>query len=176
MKFNPRDIFNRNSRDNKKFDRSNTPLYKAVREGNVTKVKRLLEHGVDPNICDGHHMTVLHLAAYWGETEIVKLLIKHHADVNIDNGGKGWTPLHSAAISGGLKNREEIISLLVKAGADAEKQDICGFTPKDYMMLWESDAAAAERIKMQMAALAGPRAPGAPSTPKKPPRPHTPKH
>ncbi len=176
MGFRLCDIFRRKARRGTQPDRSNTPLYKAVREGNVTKVRRLLERGADPNTCGAHHLSVLHIAAYWGETEIVKLLIEHKADVNFDNGGKGWTPLHSAALAGGFKNHGEIISLLVKAGANAEAADRAGYTPKDYMMLWETDAFAAVRIKAQMAQLTGMGESTVSSVPHKPQRVHTPPH
>jgi ankyrin repeat protein len=160
-------------RGHKKFDRSDHPLYKAVKEGNISKVKRLLMRGADPNICDVHHLTPLHQAAYLGEKEIVELLLKYGAKVDLDN-GKGWTALHSAAVSGGLKNRKEIISLLLGQGSDPEKADKHGWTPKDYMMLWEANAEAAEKLKQHLAPMAGLK----PSTrtPKKPPQVHTPKH
>jgi len=167
-------LFNKLSgRGSKKYDSSKTPLYKAVKEGNVSKVQQLLRRGADPNICDAHHLTLLHQAAYWGEKEIVALLLKHGAKVDLDN-GKGWTALHSAAVSGGLKNRKEIIDLLVGHGADPEKRDKNGWTPKDYMMLWEVNSEAAEKLKQYLASREGLK-PSA-STPQKPPKVITPKH
>jgi hypothetical protein len=167
-------LFNKLSgRANKKEDRGNTPLYKAVKEGNLSKVKRLLDHGADPNIYNDHHLTPLHQAAYWGETEIVKLLLKHGARTDLDN-GRGWTALHSAAVSGGLKSRKEIIDLLIGHGADLEKPDKNGWTPKDYMMIWEMNAEAAEKLKQYLAQADGLKP--AVSTPKKPSNIKTPKH
>jgi ankyrin repeat protein len=167
------DFFNKLSGRQKKADQSDSPLYKAVKEGNVEKVKRLLQQGADPNICDAHHLTPLHQAAYWGEKEIVELLLKHGARVDPDN-GKGWTALHSAAVSGGLKNRKEIIGLLIGRGADPDKADKHGWTPKDYMLLWEVNAEAAERLKKYLAQVDGMK----PSStqPKKPTNIRVPKH
>jgi hypothetical protein len=167
-------IFNgRSRRSDKKEDRGNTPLYKAVKEGNVSKVKRLLERGADPNIYNDHHLTPLHQAAYWGETEIVRLLLKHGAKVDIDN-GRGWTALHSAAVSGGLKSRKEIIDLLMGHGANLEKPDKNGWTPRDYMMVWEMNAEAAEKLKQYLAQSDGLKPAATP--PKKLSNIKTPKH
>lgn len=123
-----------------------TPLCKAVRQGSLREVKRLLKDGADPNECNSNHISPLHQAAYWGETEIARLLLKHGADPNLDN-GKGWTPLHSAALSGGMKARGDIIEMLLEAGANLEKQDKLGWTPQDYMKLWEENAEAAQKLK-----------------------------
>lgn len=132
---------------NKRNKLGETKLYRAVRSGSVKEVKRLLRDGADPDIADDHGLTPLHQAAYWGETEIVQLLLKAGADPNAENNGKGWTPLHSAAVSGGMKTRRETIELLVKAGAGMDAKDKHGWTPADYMVLWEENEAAAEKLK-----------------------------
>ena len=159
---------------NKKIeDQSNKPLYKAVKAGSTKRVRNFLRKGADPNICDSHRLSPLHLAAYWGETEIVRLLLKHGAKADWDN-GKGWTALHSAAVSGSLNSRKDIIDMLVKAGADLDKKDKCGWTPRDYMTLWETNAEAAEKLKKYLAELEGIKP--ASNTPQKPPHINTPKH
>ncbi len=112
-----------------------TRLYRAAKLGNIQDVKRLLAAGADPNIQTNKGLAPLHQAVYWGEVRIVKELIKYGADVNIDN-GKGWTPLHSVAMSAGLPRRKKIIKILLDAGADNDKEDIYGWSPKDYMQLW----------------------------------------
>lgn len=131
---------------NKRDGNGETRLYKAVRQGSVNEVKRLLKSGANPNIANADGLTPLHQAAYWGETEIVEMLLKAGAEVKADN-GKGWTPLHSAAISGGRKVRAAIIALLTAAGADEDVKDKHGWTPQDYMLLWEQNAQAAEKLK-----------------------------
>ncbi len=135
---------------NNKDAHGETRLLKAVRQGSLNEVKRLLKNGADPETRDARGLTALHIAAYWGETDIVEALIKAGADVNSDN-GKGWTPLHAAALSGGLRCRKEIIALLIKAGADGDKTDGHGWSPRNYMQLWEENTAAAEKLKEYMA-------------------------
>lgn len=167
-------FFNSFSRHpDKKDPEGNTALYNAAKAGNINKVKDLLKHGADPNVCSEHHLTPLHSAAYWGEVEIVELLLKHGAKVDIDN-GKGWTALHSAAVSGGLKTRKKIIGLLLNKGADPEKADKNGWTSIDYMMLWEENVGAAERLKQFLGTLTG--LSRLPPDPKKPSKVNTPKH
>lgn len=131
-------------------ERGETPLYKAVRSGSLREVKRLLRNGADPEIADEKGMTPLHVAAYWGETDIVEALLKAGASPNADS-GSGWTPLHAAAVSGGMRSRGDIIGLLQAAGAVTDRKDKNGWTPQDYMMLWEENAAAAEKLKAYMA-------------------------
>jgi len=152
---------------NKRNPDGETRLYKAARSGNVKEVKRLLKDGADPDAADAHGLTPLHLAAYWGETEIVKLLIDAGADVNAQNKGKGWTPLHSAAVSGGMRSRKEIIDMLHDAGAKDSAKDKHGWTPGDYMTLWEQNEAAAEKLKHYMQIPNG-LAPASARTPSKP--------
>ena len=70
--------------------------------------------------------------------------------MNAENKGRGWTPLHSAAVSGGMRSRREIIELLQKAGAKDTPKDKHGWVPSDYMQLWEQNAAAAEKLKLYL--------------------------
>jgi len=135
--------------------KKSTTLYIAVKDGNLSEVRKLLKNGANPNIRCAHNLTPLHHAAYWGEVRILELLIKNGANVNTDNGGgRGWTPLHSAAISGGLKKRREVIEILIKNKADLNKKDKLGWTPKDYMLLWEKDPKGANDFKKYISKFA----------------------
>jgi ankyrin repeat protein len=59
-------------------------LITAASEGNVKEVKTLLEFGsIDLNQGDYDHRTALHLAANNGHLDVVKLLCKAGADVNV---------------------------------------------------------------------------------------------
>ena len=61
---------------------------------------------------DENGETALHLASYWGDSEIVKMLIEAGADVNAVN-KDGETALYWAS----LKGHQEIIKILKEAGA-----------------------------------------------------------
>ena len=55
--------------------------------------------------------TPLHLAAFTGRTEVVRLLLERGADVNAKNEKGGETPLHNAAMNG---HAEAAVLLLPK--------------------------------------------------------------
>lgn len=115
----------------------------AVNYGHPTLVRSLLAQGADPNFTyPDTGETMLHLAALrgWreGNTECVRLLLKAGANPNVhckvgiptpalDFGTKviGETPLHRAAAFGS----EEMIELMVEAGADITATDAHGETP-----------------------------------------------
>ena len=64
------------------------------------------------NFVDDHGRSVLHHAAFYGDQEMVKLLLYHfkmkRIDVNArDNDGR--TPLHMAARSGNLKVTKKVL-------------------------------------------------------------------
>ena len=76
----------------------------------------------------------IHDAAYDGDLAGVQAELDKGADVNakLENAdllrkhvGKGYTPLHNAAIKG----REEIAELLIAAGADVNAKGVDGWTP-----------------------------------------------
>ena len=98
----------------------------AVVRGDLAEVKRLvIDCGANPNIrstADGG--TPLHVTADRGYLGIVKFLLRHGADPNIQN-NYGWTPLHFVASYG----YPEVAELLLKHGANPNVQDNDGDTP-----------------------------------------------
>ncbi|NWI92156.1 MYPT1 phosphatase, partial [Pitta sordida] len=70
--------------------------------------------------------TALHVAAAKGYTEVLKLLIQAHYDVNIKD-YDGWTPLHAAAHWG----KEEACRILVENLCDMEAVNKVGQTAFD---------------------------------------------
>jgi len=76
---------------------------------------------------DARNKTVLHIAAFSGQTEILKLLIDAKVELDIQD-NDGWTALHWAATRGITKNAQ----ILVDAGARKDIPDIEGKFPYDY--------------------------------------------
>ena len=83
----------------------------------------LLEKGLDVN-AKFETVTVLHVAAYWGDLGLVKELIGKGADVNAKD-KSGWTVLHVAAESGNL----DLVKYLVEEkNLDVNAKDEDGWT------------------------------------------------
>jgi hypothetical protein len=89
-----------------------TALHRAAREGDVAKLRSLLDAGADPNLPSSSGRTPLMEAALRGRLEIARLLISAGADVNISDRGVG-TALEAAEREG----HTELAALLRQAGA-----------------------------------------------------------
>ena len=72
-----------------------TILFSAVREGQRSRVKFLLDHGADIHAVNIYEETVLFLAVRWGQRIIAKMLLDHGAEINVIN-IKGETVLFPA--------------------------------------------------------------------------------
>jgi ankyrin repeat protein len=62
-----------------------TDLHSAARDGDVERVKKLLEKGANPNVQDEAGLTPLHWAADVGSVDMVKFLLEHGADPNVQD-------------------------------------------------------------------------------------------
>ncbi|XP_035664099.1 uncharacterized protein LOC118407689 [Branchiostoma floridae] len=96
---------------------------RAARDGDVEKVRRGLEAGVDVNTKDSFGDTFLHEACRRGHDKVVELLIKNGADINVTN-RLGETGLHWACRGG----HDKVVELLIKNGADVNVTDKYGST------------------------------------------------
>ena len=92
----------------------------------MNKVIELISKGADVNAKDKDERTPLHLAAQYGHTEIVELLLKKESiDVNAKN-KYGQTPLHHAA----WEDHTAIVELLLKKKSiDVNAKDEYDQTP-----------------------------------------------
>jgi len=104
-------------------------LFDAVAAGDLAEVKRLVVGcGVDPNVReDDYGATPLHVAAEYGYSEIVEVLLEHGAAPNIRE-KYGDTPLHYAATFGNSK----VVEVLLEHGADPNARNNYGATPLHY--------------------------------------------
>ncbi|CAF0977665.1 unnamed protein product, partial [Didymodactylos carnosus] len=68
--------------------------------------------------------TALHIASLAGQEEVVKLLVKHHANINCQS-QNGFSPLYMAA----QENHLEVVKFLLVNGANQSLATEDGFTP-----------------------------------------------
>ncbi|KAF8263992.1 hypothetical protein EI94DRAFT_1832014 [Lactarius quietus] len=103
---------------NSQTDDCRTPLYVVFSDNFfserkvVDMVRRLLEHGADPNVPHQDKSTPLHQASSHGWLEVARLLLSYGAKVD-DKDGKDRTPYQVAA----SKGHDEITKLLFEHGA-----------------------------------------------------------
>ena len=101
---------------------------RACEEGNLLKVKSMVERGHDVNKKDkkdyGLYRTPLMYAAGEGRFDVVKYLINHGADVSKTNDYE-QTALHYASGYGHLN----VVELLLSKGAGIDVEDEDGHTP-----------------------------------------------
>lgn len=70
-------------------------LVKIVREGNLDKLKEIIDSGVSPNPCNQYGESLVHMACRRGDTVMLNILLDAGADLQISD-DYGRTPLHDA--------------------------------------------------------------------------------
>ncbi|MBD8029114.1 ankyrin repeat domain-containing protein [Corynebacterium gallinarum] len=91
-------------------------LFGYAREGGEEASQALdayLQNGLDPNLSNQDGNSLVMLAAYAGNLDVLDVLIKHRANVNKLN-NRQQSPLAGAI----FKKEDEIIDRLLAAGAD----------------------------------------------------------
>ena len=107
--------------------RSSSDLFSSARAGDFRRARRTVLSGVPVDIRDTSGRTALCLAAKYGRTEVVKILLELGADVNIV-GPDNRTPIYFAIYSRSI----EVVRLLIAAGARLDVQDSVGYSPYNY--------------------------------------------
>ena len=82
-------------------NKSSSNFIKAIQEGDLEKVKKSIEKGVNVNQADQSGKSPIRIASSTGHIEIVKYLVEHGANINIKD-KDGFTPLLIAAGDGKL--------------------------------------------------------------------------
>jgi ankyrin repeat protein len=105
----------------------NDRLWSAASNGDLEGVKSAIEDGADIDYFTGlsdDKMSVLQVAVMNGHADVVALLLKRGANINIVDKW-GDTPLNTAL----LHNKKNVIGLLITSGADVRHAGTWGHTP-----------------------------------------------
>nr|XP_051229965.1 uncharacterized protein LOC127347858 [Lolium perenne] len=140
---------------NKKDDAGSVPLHCAAKFGHDEAASLLLSRGASVDIAY-FHGTPLHIAAAYGKTSVIKVLLEHHADPNKVSEVLG-TPLVATlhATSEGLPESISLkcAKLLVETGADIN------FTNPDTPLVVATTHGLTDCIKYLLKAGADPNIP-----------------
>jgi ankyrin repeat protein len=101
---------------------TNAAIIYAVTEGDTGAVERYLRGGGSP-MSEDAAVPLLGLAAWHGQQQIVKMMLRHGVDVN-QASPTGWTALMLAAMGGHV----ESVETLLEAGADVRARTRAGAT------------------------------------------------
>lgn len=123
-------------------------LMKAIDDGQITEVRRLLEAGVNANAMDDDGQSPLMAAACANNVKALDLLLQYGADVKRAY-ADGWTALHMAVDfsidstiqRGGAPGDEPLdaIRWLLAHGADVSAKTERGETAVDFARVYRSD-------------------------------------
>jgi uncharacterized protein len=105
-----------------------TPLMHAVIEENTEMARLLLEYGANPNVQDASGCGALHFAAQKHNPEMVEMIIGEGGVVDLED-MHGNTPLARAVFES--RGRMEVITILLRAGADKLARNRHGVSPLD---------------------------------------------
>lgn len=102
-------------------------LYRFVMAGDLNSCKDYLNsHRIDANKTYEDGNTLIHIAAAQGDIKICQALLDYGDDTNINSlNSRLSTPLHLSSEKGHL----QVSQLLIRSGADLNKQDRLGNTP-----------------------------------------------
>ncbi|CAJ0942117.1 unnamed protein product, partial [Mesorhabditis belari] len=104
-------------------------IHKAVEDGDVRRVKSLIDRPQLATARDSYGMTPLHKALLHGQTNTVRFLLAKYPNAVNAADHAGRTALHYAAAD---PNGEHMIKVLQKSGGDAFIEDKHGHTPFYY--------------------------------------------
>ncbi len=92
---------------------SHQQIILSAEKGDIERVLKLLDEGVDINVTDSNGRTAVMAATYSNKVEMVRTLIQMGADVNIRDNN-----LNNVLLYAGAEGMSEIVKLAIEAGAD----------------------------------------------------------
>jgi N-acyl-D-amino-acid deacylase len=126
-----------------------TPLIESAKDLTGRSAKLLLDAGANPNGQDKMGNSALHVAAFNGNSEVVRLLLARHASVNTAN-KMGSTPTVNASIRGDAN----IVRMLIDAGADVNAAD----SSESTALMWAAYKESGDPAVVDMLLRAGAKA------------------
>ena len=94
-------------------------IIQSRENGDIQRVRELLDSGVDPNFQNRFGTTALMMASAWGYTEIVRLLLEKGADPNIQSRNRFFNNFGDTALMfATLEGETETVRLLLENGAN----------------------------------------------------------
>jgi ankyrin repeat protein len=104
-------------------------LFEAAATGDVDRLGQLIDAGSPTTQWSSDGFTALHLAAFFGQPNAIRLLIDRGADIEAvatsTRFAREARPLHSAVAA----RERQACGILLKAGADPNSRQHGGFTP-----------------------------------------------
>ncbi|XP_018915889.1 palmitoyltransferase Hip14 isoform X2 [Bemisia tabaci] len=99
-------------------------IWSAALDGDINRVRKLLQKGISIDGLDSGGYTALHYAARAGHLSVCELLIDAGAAIDSQTRAGRATPLHRAVSAG----KEDVVMLLLKHGANPGIKDADGNT------------------------------------------------
>ncbi|ORX62777.1 ankyrin [Hesseltinella vesiculosa] len=98
-----------------KASSANDNIWVAAGDGQLERIKVLLEEGVDPNGKDEFGYTPIHAAVSYAQKEVLECLLSHGGDINVEDADKD-TPLY-------VCETVEMAKFMLEHGANPEHKN-----------------------------------------------------
>ncbi len=106
-----------------------SPFFYAIRKyASMEMLELMLEHGVDIEETDKDGISALDVAIKFKRKDVIEFCIDKGFDLNVSRRKSGITPVMLAACFSDI----EMMQILIDNGADINRTDNSGMSPKDY--------------------------------------------